>query len=145
MRKRTIMLLALGAAGLLTVILVLTAATQATPFLPGITVKDDLPNGCIDCHKNTGAGKDTRLNVSLPASVKDHPDITKVVKTLPGDCALCHKAGAKVAALNTILHAVHYAKPAENAFVTVYQGACLACHSLAATGAVTVKSGPRNW
>jgi hypothetical protein len=69
-----------------------------------------------------------------------------MVKTLPGDCMTCHKAGGYGGALSTITHKGHYANPAENHFVTGYAGQCLECHSLnAATGVMTVKSGPKNW
>jgi hypothetical protein len=145
MTKRTIILSALGAFALVAVVTILTAASAAAPVLPGITAKDELPNGCVDCHQNAGAGKDYRLNVGIPANLKGHPDISKLVKTVPNDCAMCHKEGQKAGALNLVLHTVHYAKPAENPFVTAYQGACLNCHALGATGAITVKSAPRNW
>ena len=55
----------LAVAGVTGAVLVLMAADNAKPYLPGITVTDDHPNGCVDCHKNQGEGKDKRLNVSL--------------------------------------------------------------------------------
>ena len=76
-------------------VLVLMAADNAKPYLPGITVTDDHPNGCVDCHKNQGEGKDYRLNVSL-AQVEGHPKIDAIVKKLPQDCMMCHKEGGKV-------------------------------------------------
>lgn len=146
MPTRAITLFLLGLAGLTAVVLVLTAASAAdTPFLPGITVKDENPNGCVDCHKNAGAGKDYRLSVSLPANVKGHPDISKSVKAVPTDCTLCHAAGRNARPLQKAVHEVHYEKPAENAFVTVYKGACLNCHVLSADGTVSVKAAARNW
>ncbi len=125
-------------------VVVLSAASAGNaPFLPGINGKDDYPNGCVDCHKN--ADKDYRINAEL-ANVSGHPKIDKIVKTVPKDCTLCHKAGGKAPALNLVSHKTHYAKPAENAFVTNYQGSCLHCHALDLnTGAMSVKSGPKNW
>lgn len=115
------------------------------PFLPGITAKDENPNGCVDCHKSQGEGKDYRVTAEL-AKIKGHPKVEKIVKTVPKDCAMCHKEGGKVAALNLVMHKVHYQKPADNTFVKVYKGACLNCHSLDMnTGAMSVKSGPKNW
>jgi cytochrome c553 len=145
MRKRTMVFIVLGAVGTISAILVLSAAAQPAPFLPGLTVKDETPGGCVDCHKNAGAGKDTRLNVSLPTAVKDHPDIAKIVKTVPTDCGMCHKPGQKAGDLGPRIHVVHYAQPEANTFVTVYQGACLNCHALGDSGTISVKSGPRNW
>jgi hypothetical protein len=145
-RGRTVLcvvagLVILGGAGV-----ALTAASAGdAPFLPGITAKDENPNGCVDCHKNLGEGKDYRVIAEL-ANVKGHPKIDKIVKTVPKDCTMCHKAGGKVPELNLVIHKVHYRKPAENVFVNVYKGACLNCHSLDAdTGAMGVKSGPKNW
>jgi hypothetical protein len=125
--------------------LVLMGQAKPKPFLPGITVADEHPNGCVDCHKNQGAGKDYRLNVSL-AQIQGHPKIDAIVKTLPDSCLICHKEGSKAGALNIMLHKAHYEKSAENPFVQFYQGACLNCHKLdVATGKMTVKSGPKNW
>jgi hypothetical protein len=138
----TILLAVAGVAG---AVLVLMAADNAKPYLPGITVTDDHPNGCVDCHKNQGEGKDYRLNVSL-AQVKGHPKIDAIVKKLPQDCMMCHKEGGKVAALNLMLHKAHYEKAGESAFIQFYQGACLNCHKLdAASGKMSIKSGAKNW
>jgi hypothetical protein len=45
--------------------LVLMGQAKPKAFLPDLTVADEHPNGCVDCHKNQGEGKDYRLNVSL--------------------------------------------------------------------------------
>ena len=138
----TILLAVAGVAG---AVLVLMAADNAKPYLPGITVTDDHPNGCVDCHKNQGEGKDYRLNVSL-AQTGEHPKIDAIVKKLPQDCMMCHKEGGKVAALNLMLHKAHYEKASESAFIQFYQGACLNCHKLdAASGKMSIKSGAKNW
>jgi hypothetical protein len=122
---------------------VLSAASAGD--LPGITGKDDNPNGCVDCHKNLGEGKDNRLPAML-AKIKGHPNVEKIVKVAPKDCTMCHKAGGKVPELNLVMHKVHFDKPTENAFVTTYKGECLHCHALdQKTGAMSVKSGPKNW
>jgi hypothetical protein len=141
---RRLTLLLLAAAGFTAGALLLTAADNAKPpYLPGITVADDQPNGCVDCHSNQGEGKDYRLSVSLAKLVK-HPKIDAIVKKVPNDCLMCHKAGAN--ALNLVLHKAHYGKGADSAFVKFYQGACLNCHKLdIASGNTTVKSGPKNW
>ena len=116
---------------------------QDVPALSGITVEDAHPNGCIDCHRSAGAN-DYRLNVSLKAA--GHPDITAMVKTVPTDCAICHKANTPLQAISQQVHKAHYQNPSENHFVTAYSGECLACHTLnTATGVMTVKSAPKNW
>ncbi len=89
--------------------LVLMGQAKPKAFLPGLTVADEHPNGCVDCHKNQGAGKDYRLNVSL-AQIKGHPKIDAMVKKLPDNCAICHKAAGKVSPLDIIMHKVHYAR-----------------------------------
>ena len=125
--------------------LVLMGQAKPKPFLPGITVADEHPNGCVDCHNNQGEGKDYRLNVSL-AKIQGHPKIDAIVKTVPDSCLICHKEGGKVSPLNVMLHKAHYEKGAESPFVQFYQGACLNCHKLdAASGKVTLKSSAKNW
>ncbi len=125
--------------------LVLMGQAKPKAFLPGITVADEHPNGCVDCHKNQGEGKDYRLNVSL-AKIPGHPKIDAIVKTLPDSCLICHKAAGKAGPLNIVLHKAHYQKAAENPFVQFYQGACLNCHKLdTASGAMALKSGAKNW
>ena len=115
---------------------------QSTPFLPGITVKDDYPNGCVDCHMN---GKAISVIAEL-AKVSGHPKVDKVVKSVPKDCLICHKTGPKPPVFSQAMHLVHYAKPSENDFVTTYKGACLSCHILdTSTGEMVKKNGPKNW
>ena len=127
-----------------TVAVVLTWADDGPAALSGITVEDEHPNGCIDCHKQAG-DNDYRLNVSLK-EITGHPDITAIVRELPGGCVMCHKDKAPAGALDTITHKYHYENPDENHFVSGYAGECLACHALNTdTGVMTVKSGPKNW
>ncbi len=125
-------------------ILFLVAADNNKPILPGVTVTDEHPNGCVDCHKLSG-GDDHRLNVEL-AKLSGHPKVDAIVKNLPQDCLMCHKEGAKAGALNLITHRDHSRNPGDNHFVTAYQGACLNCHSVNPdSGEMIVKSGPKNW
>ncbi len=55
------------------------------PSLSGLTVKDEHPNGCVDCHVKVSADQDYRLNVEL-THVEKHPPIDKMVKKAPDDC-----------------------------------------------------------
>ena len=133
----TVIVLILGGA------LALTFA-QDTPPLSGITIEDEHPNGCIDCHRDAGEGNDYRLNVSLDEA--GHPNVSAMIKKVPGDCGICHKAGTPLGGMSELSHKAHFEEPSENHFVTAYNGECLACHSLnSATGEVTMKSGPKNW
>lgn len=120
-------------------------AQQGQLKLSGVTVADAHPNGCIDCHKDLGGGKDYRLSTGLK-EIKGHPDITKIVNKVPDGCLNCHKEGSKAGPLNLQTHKIHFQKPAENVFVTNYGGDCLNCHKIdLATGTMTVKSGAKNW
>lgn len=124
-------------------VIVLTGQDN-TPVLPGITAPDEHPRGCVDCHVNAGAGNDHRMNVELAKGGK-HPNIDAIVKTVPTDCTMCHKAGA-AGPLQLVAHKLHYREPDDNVFVNNYGGACLQCHSLDAnSGNMTMKSGPKNW
>jgi hypothetical protein len=131
-------------AGVAAVTVFLVAADNDKPFLPGVTVKDDHPNGCVDCHTASGSN-DYRLNAEL-AGVEGHPKIDAIVKNVPQDCLMCHKEGANAGPLSFIVHRDHYRNPADNAFVSHYQGACLNCHSVSpGSGKMSVKNGPKNW
>ena len=126
-------------------VLLLGADDGDGPYLPGVTQVDDHPNGCVDCHRQVSAESDYRLNVSLK-EMEGHPDISRMVKTMPKDCAMCHKAGASAGLLSNVVHEAHYEDPAENHFVSSYQGACLSCHTLnLSDGSMTMKSGAKNW
>ena len=127
-----------------TVSTVFVAADDGEAFLPGITVTDDHPNGCVDCHSDKGGGRDYRLNTSL--AEEGHVKIDSMVKTLPDDCMMCHKEGSKAKSLSIQVHEAHYGEAEENHFISSYQGACLQCHTLnVATGVMSIKSGPKNW
>ncbi|MBN1411589.1 MAG: hypothetical protein JW969_12145 [Spirochaetales bacterium] len=126
-------------------LLLMSATKKEPPFLPGITVKDDHPNGCVDCHKKINDKLDYRLNVSL-GKLEGHPKIDKIVKNVPKDCFMCHKEGAKAGKLELILHKAHFHNPKDNHFISNYNGACLNCHSFdEKTGSMPVKTGSKNW
>ena len=62
--------------------------------LPGVTVTDKHPNGCVDCHKASG-NKDYRLKMGL-AEIAGHSEMDTIVKNLPRDCMKCHKAESAI-------------------------------------------------
>lgn len=113
-----------------------TAEKPKLPEIPGITVKDDHPNGCADCHKNypeykmdvrfstlikvwseKGADKEL-INISKATAPKGieitgkHPDISNLVKEkgtkIPTLCLGCHAHGSKVApSFEKMIHLIH--------------------------------------
>jgi cytochrome c551/c552 len=135
-------LLGLLAIGIVAGALVLSGASAAdSAWLPGLLQVDSYPKGCVDCHK-VDAGKDYRITAYLP---QNHPDVSKL-KTIPGDCASCHKRGGAGPELPALMHQNHYRNTDKNGFVLYYKGACLNCHAVdVKTGVVSVKSGPKNW
>lgn len=121
-----------------------TPPAPPPPALAGITVADPFPQGCVDCHIVLPNGEDHRMNVGI-RRFPDHPPLDDH-KRIPDDCRTCHEPGSLVGALDRLVHALHFRKPAENHFVGMFQGSCLACHRLdAGTGKMPVKSGARNW
>ncbi|MCF6335227.1 MAG: hypothetical protein L3J12_05770 [Spirochaetales bacterium] len=141
---KKILLMGFFAVLLVTIPAIWVTATSSDVFLPGITVDDTAPNGCVDCHTNKGDGQDYRLNISL--AKEGHVKIDAMVKTLPNDCMLCHKDGSKAKALSIQVHEAHYGEEDESHFISNYQGSCLQCHSLdTTTWEMSVKSGPKNW
>lgn len=133
------LLLGLGAA------VVVHTQEEEVPQLPGITVEDPKPQGCVDCHKpRPDIGRDFRLSVELQ-EIEGHPDISGMVATqeIPELCMQCHTE--KFKPLSNIVHKRHYEfeeDPLENHFIASYQGQCLYCHTLdLKTGEMGVKKG----
>ena len=113
-------------------------------FLPGITVADEYPNGCVDCHQADGDHHD-RLDEAV-ANLEGHPKVAPMMRVVPKDCMMCHKQGGSASPLSQSAHQQHYENPSENHFVTEYQGACLHCHTMdTETGSMAAKNGDKNW
>ena len=132
--------------GAVTLVLVLSTAPMFiwAQDLPGVTVSDDFPNGCVDCHSGESGGEDT-LN-ELMSDLEGHPNVEKIMKQLPTDCYMCHKENMPAGPINYATHLSHYGDPDESDFINEYDGACLNCHSIDLdTGEIIVKSGPKNW
>lgn len=119
-------------------------ADNNKPALPGVTVTDKYPNGCVDCHKSLG-DKDYRLKMGL-AKIEGHTEMDTIVKNVPQDCMKCHKADSSTGYLGDIVHRDHYRNPSKNVFIIVYKGDCLNCHGIdPESGKTTLKDGPKNW
>ena len=141
-KARNWVLIGLLALGVVTAAVILSGATAAdSAYLPGLLQTDSFAKGCVDCHKVDGKN-DYRITNYLP---KDHPDVGKL-KTIPNDCASCHKRGGAGPELGSVMHQSHYKNTEKNGFVLYYKGACLNCHVVdLKTGQVSVKNGPKNW
>lgn len=109
------------------------------PYLPGITSNDPNPEGCVSCHKG-----ETSLKKMLTAL--QHRNVDSKVNIVPDDCKSCHKEDEGLDTIAQIAHSMHYAAGSKSDFVSKHQGSCLNCHQLSTgDGAVTVKSGKKNW
>lgn len=115
------------------------------PELPGITVEDEKPNGCVDCHKpRPDIGMDFRLSLALP-NEGNHPDVGDMVANgeIPTVCKTCHMD--KLANRVHLVHLTgdrHDGNVTQNHFITSYHGQCLYCHDLDLdTGKMTIKTG----
>ena len=132
-------------AAMFAIMIPVASANEAKPSLPGLTVADQYPKGCVDCHKAFG-GKDFRLNRGL-AAIEGHDDMgDDVIRNVPQDCMKCHTDGGDAEPLGDSLHRIHFGNPDKNVFVVHQQGNCLYCHHInPESGEMTIKSGPRNW
>lgn len=145
-----------------------TSALPPARQVPGLTVADKNPNGCVDCHVvYKDRGHDERLSValaewtagkidagllahtkaSMPAGVAvkgKHPSAEDSLEDIPAACLDCHDSGSKKAPpFSRLLHLVHLTGGAKNPFMTVYQGECTHCHKLdTKTGEWSLRSGP---
>ncbi|MBE3575263.1 MAG: hypothetical protein IMW99_07425 [Firmicutes bacterium] len=136
--KRSLILVLAAAVAMVALVAGAVMAADA-PKIPQITVADDHPNGCVDCHRKISADKDYSLQAEIKnmANEKKHPDVAAMIKS-PKDCVKCHGANSKYP-LGDILHQAHLSGPS-NHFVSAYQGQCLYCHKYdKATGKMTVK------
>jgi len=141
MRKR-LLLLALIAA--------VTASGEPARKIPGITIKDVYPHGCVDCHTGKSGMPATVANLlAAPAAASKakpfvpktftlkgkHPSVATITD-IPAGCMKCHTATSKIAPpLKPIIHGVHLTGGDANAFLTTFGGECTHCHKFnAATG-----------
>lgn len=141
------------------------------PAIPGVTVKDEHPNGCVDCHrKRPDIDQDFRLSVQIEEWATEgvpedffkliqaawpdadlqgkHPDVAGMIASqeIPTICMNCHSADSNMP-LSRDLHTAHFHGGAENHFITGYQGRCTQCHQLnldvenPPIGTMTIKTG----
>lgn len=109
------------------------------PYLPGITSNDPNPEGCVSCHKGEASLK--KMLTAL-----QHRNVDSKISIVPDDCKSCHKEDEGLDTMAQIAHSMHYAAGSKSDFVVKHKGSCLNCHQLSTgDGAVTVKSGKKNW
>ncbi len=136
------------------------------PRIPGITVEDTRPNGCVDCHREDGSEKPAlktlikewteevpselleKAQAAAPAGVElkgKHADIVAMIANIPMDCLTCHSEKMSKAInapeLARLMHLIHFAGGEENEFITEYEGQCVQCHTLnKETGELTIQN-----
>jgi len=127
-------------------IALISAAALLT--VSAVAVADSYPQGCVDCHvlSESGSGNkyvgDFRIEPLLAQT--GHRWLRKI-KTVPDDCSKCHSDDSDLP-LSTIVHLVHFEKPAANLYTTEFGGKCANCHAMdGPSGESLVKSGPKNW
>ena len=136
----------------------------AVATIPGITAKDVYPHGCVDCHTGKAnmpaplsadlKGWTTKVDPALVTKVQPsapkgvtlkgkHPNVTAMVKDIPGGCLKCHAQTSKSAPpLASMMHEIHLTGGEKNPFLTTFGGHCTHCHKLdAKTGAWSLGSG----
>lgn len=121
--------------------LALTAGAEPPAVAVEINVEAAYAQGCVDCHDGTAVA-----TIGALLEEMGHIDVDEDIETLPGDCASCHSEEGGTWFLSEIAHMSHYRNPVQNGFILSYGGECRHCHLMdAETGAVKVKSGPKNW
>ncbi|HEU4390291.1 MAG TPA: hypothetical protein VFV34_20985 [Blastocatellia bacterium] len=127
---------------------------QPARKIPGITVDDAFPRGCVDCHINYPQmnvdarfsslmkGWTTKVEPALLARAQaaaprgvtlkgKHPDVAFALKNIPASCMTCHSKKSTLAPpFAQMVHGIHLTGGEENHFLTVFQGECTHCHKL---------------
>jgi hypothetical protein len=134
--------------------------------IPGLTVEDKFPNGCVDCHINMPDIKQderistlmSRWNKNVEAKLLKkaqavasadvtlkgiHPPASGSLKNIPAACTTCHSKTSRTAPpFAALLHAIHLTGGNDNHFLTIFQGECTHCHKMnVTTGVWTMPSG----
>jgi len=139
MNSRLVRLACLAALAMFTATGTGGAAWAADAYLPGITLNDPNPEGCVSCHKG-------EMSLKTKLAALKHRNIDGKVNVVPDDCKSCHTEEEGLESMSAISHSMHYASLSSSEFVTKHQGSCLHCHALATgSGEVKVKSGKKNW
>lgn len=128
-----------AAAGVLAAVVVLAygfagQAQDQIAQIPGITVVDDHPQGCIDCHQ-PGSRHSLANEITAMAEEDRHPNTPS---DDPASCLRCHASDGRMP-LGNLMHTAHLVGGAENHFITHYDGQCMHCHTMDANGSIGAK------
>lgn len=135
--------------------------------IPGITVEDPFPHGCVDCHINyVEMNLDTRFSTLLkqwtesvepkllakaqaaaPKGLRlegKHPEAADAIANIPGSCNDCHgKDSTTAPRFAQMMHTTHLGGGEENHYMTMFQGECTYCHKFdSLTGDWNIPSAP---
>lgn len=135
--------------------------------IPGLTIEDKFPGGCVDCHINMPDIKqDERISTLMSRWTRNsgmellkktqgvtppgvrlkgiHPPASESLKDIPTACITCHRKTSNTAPpLAALLHTIHLTGGGDNHFLTIFQGECTHCHKMnVTTGAWMMPSGP---
>lgn len=117
----------------------LVAVVAAFAFFVPASAAAATGAGCVMCH--TG----DRVIPNMLAKISGHPNVTKIVKSVPDGCAMCHKPGAKAPALMNAIHTVHKIPLATASTKAAdVKGSCLNCH-IVSGDKIQIKTAPANW
>lgn len=140
------------------------------PEIPGLTVEDPFPRGCVDCHIDRPEEKmDVRISTQIRTwSERVDTEVLERVRTItadtvelsgrhpllpaqsyediPASCMECHDGTRQgIPRMGPMLHALHLVGGQENHFLTVFGGECTYCHKFDAdTGNWSILSAPEN-
>lgn len=146
------------------------SAEPVVSEIPGLTVEDPFPRGCVDCHiERPEERMDVRISTRMRAwserveakvlervqaimtgTVKlsgRHPRLSEqTYRNIPATCMQCHSATQRtVPRMGPMLHALHLIGGQENHFLTLFGGECTHCHKFEAdSGTWSIPSGPED-
>ena len=122
--------------------------------IPGLTMEDKFPKGCVDCHINMpDINQDERISTLMSRWYKNagaklldkakavtqsgiglkgiHPPASESLKDIPAACIACHsEKDSKAPPLVPLLHSIHLTGGEDNHFLTIFQGECTHCHKM---------------
>jgi len=139
------------------------AAPPGLAEMPGLTVEDRFPRGCVDCHINMPQInqderlssvmsnwtlqvppeilKKTRLVVGNDKPLKGrHPRSDQMFQAIPRNCLNCHENGSgSIVPIIPLIHLIHLSGGEKNHYLSLFEGQCTHCHKLEPnTGTMTV-------
>lgn len=131
------------------------AASQLPREVPGITVPDAFPQGCVDCHlRYPEQALDVRFSTLLSGWAREvepglmemarsasrpgvtlvgrHPEVdAEVLSRIPRSCISCHTRRVDEAPdFPSLTHLIHLRGGGQNPFLSVFGAECTHCHKM---------------